>query len=96
MPYDGSVSRPPEGDGLSEMSDSDAQAEDLDHILRLVTALAENLTAPDIANDSVHPERLRVLISAAQFLHDHDVPWPPVVHATMDTILKRMEAIRGG
>lgn len=76
------------------MSDDDAQPADFDETVRLVTALAEQLLASQTAEGSIPPERLRVLISAAQFLHDNDVPWPAVVREAMDKIADQMEAAK--
>src|SRR6478609_698639 len=74
------------------MSDAEAHPADLDATLRLVTALAEQLMRSQLAEGSISPERLRGLISGAQFLHDNNVPWPPVVREAMDKIADRMEA----
>jgi len=76
------------------MSDTDAHPGDLDETLRLVTALAEQLTRSQFAEGSISPVRLRVLISSAQFLHDNNVPWPPVVREAMGRLADRMEAAK--
>jgi len=77
------------------VSDADVQPEELREILRLAMALAEQFLQSDAAEDSTHPERLKALISSAQFLHDHDVSWPPVLHEAVSKAVERMEAIRG-
>jgi hypothetical protein len=73
---------------------SDAGPSDLEETLRLVTALAEQLTRSQLAEGSISPARLKVLISAARFLHDNNVPWPPVVREAMGKVADRMEAAR--
>ncbi|MGH1575124.1 hypothetical protein ACRAWG_36365 [Methylobacterium sp. P31] len=67
----------------------------MDEILRLVVALAQQMLASEMTEPSITPERLKVLMSAAQFLHDNDVPWPPVVREAMGKIAERMEAAHG-
>lgn len=76
------------------MSQPGDQPADFDETVRLVTVLAEQLLASQTAEGSISPERLRVLISAAQFLNDNDVPWPAIVRAAMDKIANRMEAAK--
>lgn len=77
------------------MSDADAQPEELREILRLATALAEQFMQSEAAEDAAHPERLKALISSAQFLHDQGVSWPPVLREAVGKAAERMEAIRG-
>lgn len=77
------------------MSDADAQPQELDEILRLVTALAEQLLASGNSERSISPERLRVMVSAAQFLHDNDVPWSPAVQKILNEIAGQREARHG-
>jgi hypothetical protein len=76
------------------MSDDDAQPRDLDEVLRLATALAEQMLASEIPTHSMSPARLTALISAAQFLHENDVPWPTAVQEALDKIRERMEATK--
>ncbi|MGU3546249.1 hypothetical protein [Methylobacterium sp. A52T] len=76
------------------MNDTDAQPEELNEILRLATALAEQFLQSK-TEESAHPERLKALISAAQFLHEHDVAWPPALREAVGNAVQRMEAVRG-
>jgi hypothetical protein len=73
---------------------NDAEPADLDETLRLVTALAEQLMTSQLAESSVSPARIKVLISAAQFLHDNNVSWPPIVREAMSKLAYRMEAAK--
>lgn len=77
------------------MTDADAHPDELHEVLRLATALAEQFMQSEAAEVSAHPERLKALISSAQFLHDHDVSWPPVLREAVGKAVERMEAIRG-
>lgn len=77
------------------MSDADAQPEELCEILRLAMTLAEQFLQSEAAEDSAHPERLKTFISAAQFLHDHEVAWPPILREAVSQAVERMQAIHG-
>ena len=72
------------------MSDDDAQPQDLDEVLRLATALAEQLLASEIPAQSMSSVRIKALIGAAQFLHEHDVPWPAAVQEALNKVRERM------
>ena len=72
------------------MNEDDALSE----VLRLVTALAEQMLASEITAESISPARLTALIGAAQFLADNVMPWPAAVQAAVDKIRKRMEAAK--
>jgi hypothetical protein len=74
--------------------DDDAQPRDLDEVLRLATALAEQLLADEIAARSMSPARAKALIGAAQFLHENDVPWPAAVQEVLDKIREQMAAAK--
>jgi hypothetical protein len=74
--------------------DDDTQPRDLDEVLRLETALAEQMLASEIPAGSMSPERLKALIAGAQFLHDKDVPWPAEVHEALDKIREHIEAAK--
>ena len=76
------------------MSDDDALPHDLNEVLRLATALAEQMLASEITVHSMSPARLTALIGAAQFLHENDVPWPPAVQEALDKIREHMEAAK--
>jgi hypothetical protein len=76
------------------VSEDDALSENLDEVLRLVTALAEQLLTSEIPAGSISPERLRALIGAVQFLDDNDVPWPASVQEALDKVRQRMDAKR--
>lgn len=77
------------------MSDDDAHPLDLDEVLRLATALAEQLLASEIPAQSILRPRFRALIGAAQFLDDNDVPWPAAVQEALDRIRGHMNAAEG-
>jgi hypothetical protein len=68
------------------MSDDDAQPGDLNEVLRLATALAEQMLASEIPVQSISRPRLTALLGAAQFLDDNDVPLPTVVREALDKI----------
>jgi hypothetical protein len=76
------------------VSDDDAQPQDLDEILRLARALAEQMLASEIPTLSLTPARLTALIGAVQFLAANDVPWPAAVQEALDKIRERMKAAR--
>ena len=76
------------------MNEDDALSEDLDEVLRLVTALAEQMLASEITAGSISPARLTALIGATQFLADNDVPWPAAVQEAVDKVRQRMEATK--
>lgn len=72
------------------MSDDDTQPADMDEVLRLVTALAEQILKFEIAAPSIDPARLMALMGAAQLLTDNDVPLPAPVHEALGQIRERM------
>jgi len=76
------------------VNETDAPPEELHEILRLATALAEQFLRSDPAEDAAHPESLKILISSAQFLHDHDVSWPRVLREAVGKAVERMESVR--
>lgn len=77
------------------MSNADALPQELDETLHLLTALATHLLASEIEEPAIAPERVKVMISAARFLQENDVPWPPVVREALNRIAQRMEARHG-
>lgn len=76
------------------MSDNDAQPRELEEVLRLATALAEQLLVSEIPTRSMSPARAKALIGAAQFLHENDVPWPAAVQEAFDKIREHMAATK--
>jgi hypothetical protein len=74
--------------------DDDTQPRDLDEVLRLETALAEQMLASEISGGSMSPERLKALIAGAQFLQEQDVPWPAAVHEALDRIREQMDVAK--
>ena len=76
------------------MSEDDTQPRDLEEVLRVETALAEQMLASEIPADSMSPERLTALIGAAQFLHDNNVALPAAVHEALDRIREHMDAAK--
>jgi hypothetical protein len=74
------------------MSEDDVLSENLDEVVRLVTALAEQMLASEIPAGSISPARLRALIGAVQFLDDNDVSWPVSVQEALDKVRQRMDA----
>lgn len=84
----------PEGEGLPEVSDNDAQPRELEEVLRLATALAEQLLVSEIPARLMSPARATALIGAAQYLHENDVPWPAAVQEALDKIREHMAAAK--
>lgn len=76
------------------MSDNDAQPRDLEEVLRLATALAEQLLASEIPARSMSHVRGKALIGVAQFLHENDVPWPAAVQEALGKIREHMAAAK--
>jgi len=76
------------------VNETDAPPEELHEILRLAMALVEQFLQSE-AEEAGHLERLKALISAAQFLHDHDVAWPPALREAVGKVVERMEAVSG-
>lgn len=72
------------------MSDDDAQPQDLNEVLRLVTSLAEQMLASEASATSMDPARVRALVGAAQLLDDNDVPLPTAVQEALGKIRERM------
>ncbi|QGY01434.1 hypothetical protein MMSR116_05610 [Methylobacterium mesophilicum SR1.6/6] len=77
------------------MTDADAQPEELHEILRLATELAQHCLQADAAEQSAYPERRKVLLSAAQFLHDNGVAWSPVLREAVARATERIEPLPG-
>jgi hypothetical protein len=76
------------------MSDDAPHPGDLDEVLRLATAVAEQILASESPAQSMTPPRLKALIGAAQFLDDNDVPWPAAVQEALEKIREHMEGAK--
>ncbi|MHB2210906.1 hypothetical protein [Methylobacterium sp. CM6257] len=76
------------------MGDAHAQALDVRHILRLSTALAEQILGLDKTDHPLSENEVAALVKAARFLYDNDVPWPAVVQKAIDMLAEQMEAVR--
>ncbi|CAM3335446.1 hypothetical protein [Methylobacterium mesophilicum] len=72
--------------------DSDPQAARMPEVLRLSTALAEQMLASQITGRSISGDQLAALVGAARLLQDSNVPWPPLVHEVVQELADRMDA----
>lgn len=79
--------------GLIGTTESDDQSLKVLEIVQLTMALAEELLGSDIMKDEAFFDRRDVLVNAAQLLHDHDVPWPPVVCEAVIRAVEGADAI---
>ena len=70
----------------------DPQAARMPEVLRLATALAEQMLAAQIMGRAISPAQFTALVSAARLLQDKDVPWPPLVQEVVHELAERMEA----
>ena len=76
---------------MSDNNDSPVRIRD---ILRLSTTLAEQLMrSPDLVG-TLTDDQLTILVRAARFLHDNDVPWPSPLQKAIDALAVQMEAVR--
>ncbi|WP_267428086.1 lipopolysaccharide biosynthesis protein [Methylobacterium sp. GC_Met_2] len=86
----GRIRRATNSKGLIGAAEADDQAEPMDKIIQLMTALSKEILQSDITKDELFSDRRNVLLSAAQLLHDHNVPWPPVV---CEAVIKAAERV---
>lgn len=82
-----------ESKGLIGSHESDAQSEKMHEIVQLTTALAQEVLRSNATKEPSYTDRRKVLENAAQFLYDHNVPWPPVVCEAVAKAAERVEAI---
>lgn len=74
----------------TEQAEYCAQSDQIQEIIRLMTALANEVLRSDIGELEPQADRGEVLISAAQLLYDHNVPLPPVV---CEAVIKAVERV---
>lgn len=60
-------------------------------VLRLSTALAEQMLASQIMGRAISGDQLAALVGAARLLQDSNVPWPPLVHEVVQDLADRMD-----
>ncbi|MCJ2122066.1 hypothetical protein [Methylobacterium sp. J-077] len=72
--------------------ETDPKAARMPEVLRLASALAEQMLASQIMGRSISSEQLTALVSAARLLQDNDVPWPPLVQEVVQELAERMDA----
>ncbi|MCJ2019211.1 lipopolysaccharide biosynthesis protein [Methylobacterium sp. E-065] len=89
----GRLRRATKSKGLVGAGEAVDQAEPMDEIIQLITALSKEILQSDIAKDEPFSDRSNVLLSAAQLLHDYNVPWPPVVCEAVIKTVERVGAI---
>ncbi|MCJ2059791.1 hypothetical protein MKL09_25075 [Methylobacterium sp. J-048] len=68
------------------------RADKMPEVLRLATALAEQMLASQIMGRSISGAQFTALVSAARLLQDNDVPWPPLVQEVVHELAERMHA----
>jgi hypothetical protein len=73
--------------------DVDPQVAKMPEVLRLATALAEQMLASQIMGRSISGEQFAALVSAARLLQDNNVPWPPLVQEVVHELAERMNAV---
>lgn len=71
----------------------DPQAAKMPEVLRLATALAEQMLASQIMGRSISGDQFSALVSAARLLQDNNVPWPPLVQEVVHELAERMNAV---
>lgn len=72
--------------------ESDAEAAKMPEVLRLATALAEQMLAAQIMGRSISSDQFTALVGAARLLQDNDVPWPPLVQEVIHELADRLQA----
>ncbi|MCJ2093927.1 hypothetical protein MKK67_15710 [Methylobacterium sp. J-072] len=73
-------------------AETDPKAAKMPEVLRLATALAEQMLASQIMGRAISPEQFTALVSAARLLQDNDVPWPPLVQEVVQELAERLDA----
>jgi hypothetical protein len=76
------------------MTSVDAEPKGLAEVLCLANELAEQVLALQVMQRSIPENQLVALVSAARFLHENEVAWPPLVQEVVQEIAAKMEAIR--
>ncbi|CAA2160490.1 hypothetical protein WYO_0317 [Methylobacterium sp. GXF4] len=80
------------GDTETE-AEVDPRAAKMPEVLRLATALAEQMLASQIMGRAISGEQFTALVSAARLLQDNNVPWPPLVQEVVHELAERMNAV---
>ena len=75
-------------------ADGDPRIAKMPEVLRLATALAEQMLASQIMGRAISGDQFTALVSAARLLQDNDVPWPPLVQEVVHELAERLEAAR--
>jgi hypothetical protein len=76
------------------VSETSAERLSVADILRLSTALADQMVRSRASGHSFSDDQLAALVRAARFLHERNVPWPPLVQDVVDMLAAEMEAVR--
>lgn len=63
----------------------------LDEILQLSTMLAEQVLESRVTGRQFSDGQLTALVKAAWFLHESEVPWPPVVQEAIEILAHHVE-----
>ncbi|WP_419828644.1 hypothetical protein [Methylobacterium sp.] len=66
----------------------------MDEILRLSTALAEQMLEAQVMGQPIPTQKFTALVGAARFLKDNNMAWPPLVEEVVHEIGKRMAAAK--
>lgn len=76
------------------MSGDDAQTLGIRDILSLSTKVAERVLHTRNAGHTLSVTEVEAVIKAAEFLHEHGMPWPAVVTEVIDILVAQVEAVR--
>ncbi|WP_020092306.1 hypothetical protein [Methylobacterium sp. 285MFTsu5.1] len=76
------------------MTAADAELPKQDEILALAAMLAEQILAAQSEGQPFTQPQFNALVSATRFLHENNVPWPPIVQQALDLFAEQIEAIK--
>lgn len=65
------------------MTEVGAPRERIGELSRLATLAADRILEAQVTDGPLSRELFNALVSAAQLLDDHDVPWPPLVEQVL-------------
>ena len=82
------------GEGRSDRGVNDARPLGVRDILGLTVKVAERVLQTRSAGQALSTNELEAVVKAAEFLQEHNMPWPAVVTEVIDILIAQMKTVR--
>jgi hypothetical protein len=76
------------------MTNANAEPTKMSEVLRLANELAEQMLGSQIMGRSIPTSHLTALVTAARYLTDNNITWPPLVQEVVREMAERLESAR--